>query len=245
MKKLIMALAAIALVGVYAQAAPDWNDPSVTTWVDGGAPDVSPGVEASSDIESISWYYDTDDGMVYFRMDLYGDVDGNDFGGTAPTSNTYQWYIDTDSDSSTGANWSQTDYIAGNTEGLIQDPHDGYPQGIDRIPDVHTDIFGGLNTYHYHTYDPNAPLLFDSPVLQAGDFYFTVSGSTIVYGISDDLFTAEEMANVENWVVWGGTQNLGQPNGEHDVSPIPEPSTYALVGLGVAAIAIRRRLRRG
>ncbi len=241
MKKLMMALAAVALVGAYAHAAPNWSDPTVTTWEDGaGAPDVSGGVQPSSDIDTISWYYDTTDDMVYFQMELYGSVAGTD-----PTSNSYQWYINTDADNGTGASWADTVYIVGNTEGQIQDPHDGYPNGIDAIVDVHKDPgFGNLDTVHQHDYDGSIPYLFNNPAVSLP--YFVVSGDTIVVGIPDTYFTQAELANIENWVVWGGTQNLGPgvaSNG-HDVSPIPEPSTFALVGLGAAAIVLRRRLRR-
>jgi hypothetical protein len=102
-------------------------------------------------------------------------------------------------------------------------------------------LVGTSNNAHIH--GPAAPGVGPAPVIAPLTFDFGVtSGNWSGTG----TFTAPQMADLMNGLYYVNIHSTAFPGGEirGQLQLVPEPSPAALVGLGIALLAMRRRVAR-
>lgn len=228
MKKMLTMMAAVGLTAGLAQAAllANWADPGVVTVTDNAGDEVNGGTTAT-DIISVKSVHQG--GGYYFLLTLTA--------APTPAANAPAYMINFDL-AAGGASSSTSYYIAG---GLV---------GIDAIVDGHYDPFvnGGLGGYvanHQHDFIGGSQPQFD--LQNIGDvnvlFNTDASGAQLEWFVPDALLAQQGTINV-----FGSSLNAGPGGDTFDTTSalvinVPEPTSMALLALGIAAIGLRRKFR--
>lgn len=229
MTRWITLVAIVALVfGAGVAQADTWGTLATPSW--GATPFIFDGTDEPTtgrDISDGVWWQ-MDDTYHYFRMELEG----------SPTSpgnfaSIYGIYLD---DLAGGPPGADFDYVPSTFDGIdiIVDGHFADDSGS---PDSGV----GLDVAHLHVWNPVADD-YTQTDLAASEYYFEFDGASTG---TLDWRLAKTYFDDPSFIICGATHtNVGITFDTTDCKRTPEPTTMALMGLGLAGIAVVRRRRK-
>lgn len=215
-----MAIRAVLLIGMLTLLASgahaymytwDVNAPHVEFYPD---PNDSVGPGGRDILSGIWWAWDVQADIYYFRMDLEAPPTLSDAG------DIYGIYID----SGPGGSGALNAYVPSELT------------GVDYIIDSHWNQIDGFFSPHFHQWTGGGPVGWDTNA--GGTPTFANSGATLEWSIPGASLP-------DNFTFWGGIIDTGggvvTTWDLAEGGPTPEPTTLALLGLGLGGLYLRRR----
>ncbi|MGJ8656616.1 MAG: PEP-CTERM sorting domain-containing protein [Akkermansiaceae bacterium] len=181
------------------------------------------------------------DGARTFSFTQTGDLDGGSIDDTLSFNLVYEAYTGSTFDGTdvtlgtastpnvNNVNWHNNEFTSGNTLSLA-------------VTDIVYTDGEGDETLSFDGFTAINPTNYSSAVAGDVDYYVGLLGATTITG--DPTFTANLTSSGTGplyFTASDGPVRLRNLDFQFETSPIPEPSSTALLGLGFAAFALRRR----
>lgn len=143
--------------------------------------------------------------------------------------------------------WTSSTAVAGNAFALIYTAETSNPASIAAVAEIlkggTVDNYNKVNGATSTLWEPNTAMIQDvpDPAASTGTYYVFYYNDTDAYGATFDAATAKN----ENY--WSGVNGKDPTAKELSLNftkvAVPEPTALALLALGVAGVALRRRRR--